>query len=521
MEHALTTRSGGTGKTGAPAPPPGAGPDGKREECGEHGDVPASSTTPPEVVEAATSEAARLAELAEYMEAQGELVSAESLRRSALAMLRAVHGDHDREDVARALLGLGTVLSLQGAFTRAKPVLRESLAMARRVWDGRSQDVVADILGGLALAVRGSDGPTPEVIDLLRERVSVQRRMHDGKEHSGLIMALLELARMLQDGGDRPAAEAPLREALAVARRVHEDAAEGHGDIIATLTQLGKWLYANDDPSQGEPQLREALDMARRLHGGRDHGEVATLLASLALAVHELGHAGAEDLLREAVAMRGRLSGDHDDCGTATCLGRLGRILQAKGDLAGAALHLRRCVAMELALHGNRAGPHASPHMLRLAGVLKASGRLWDAFDVLNQLQPLLLRHYGEHHDPAGLRVATSHQLGAVLDQLGLWWRAEPALQQALDLELRLRGGDRHVSDTQVRIVAGLRGVLMKLGSLLPAERVQRGLLERLRRQHGSGDHWLVAIGLSNLARVLLARRKVDRAGPLPWRRWR
>jgi tetratricopeptide (TPR) repeat protein len=82
-----------------------------------------------------------------------------------------------------------------------------------------------------------------------------------GREHPNTLIALNNLAAMLQDQGKLSEAEPLFREALRIRRAVLSD---GHPQIADSLAGLGIVLLEQGQVEEAEPLLGEALEIRRR-----------------------------------------------------------------------------------------------------------------------------------------------------------------------------------------------------------------------------------------------------------------
>jgi tetratricopeptide (TPR) repeat protein len=175
---------------------------------------------------------------------------------------------------------------------------------------------------------------------------------------------------MLQrDRSDWTGAEAILRRALAMSRRVAPDR-----DLTASaLTNLAVTLLDEKNYDGAEPLFQEAIAINRRLHGDL-YRNVPRNLGNLALVRRARGDLkGAEDYWMEALRLeRQMLPEGHPDIAWNVRL--LGQVKEQEGDLPSAEKYFRESLEMERKNFGNQ-------HLIvadilgELARVLRAEGR--------------------------------------------------------------------------------------------------------------------------------------------------
>ncbi|HET9226829.1 MAG TPA: serine/threonine-protein kinase [Thermoanaerobaculia bacterium] len=290
--------------------------------------------------------------------------------RSAMAFLVSMFGQADpyqsgKEDVtARELVAAGS-----------RRAARELAG------DPEVQAAMLDALGRASLGL----GHIEEAEPLLRQSLATRRRTAPGS---------LELAESVEDvawldflKGDFPAAERLLREALAIRRGLTGD--DVHvGQILNRLGTVLVERYQNTD----EARSREI-----------------------------------EALHREALAIYEEIEGP-DGMGVADSVFQLARVLEDRGDLAGAERLYRQTLRIDLA-RLPEAHPETSHCRRALAQLLSAQGRFREAESLLRQALAAQLRVLPEDHADIAW---TRNDIGLVRYRAGDAAEAEVLFRQAL-----------------------------------------------------------------------------------------
>ncbi len=359
------------------------------------------------------------------------------------------------------------------------------------------------------LRLRGTIGGTyrdlslyPESARMLEPIVALARSLHEG-DHPETAGALNRLARLLQDRGDLPGAEALYRDALDMTRRLHPG---DHPDVAQGLNNLGILLQDRGDLATSERLCREALEMWRRVFPG-DHSDVASGLNNLALALKKRGDlSGAEPLYRESLEMWQRLfPGDHPL--VAMGLSNLASLLKERADLTGAEALFRRALNMDRRLFGADSTVVAID-LNNLAGVLFRRADMTGAESLYREALEMTRRLFpGDHPSVA----SSLNNLAALLQARGALDDAEPLFREALEMRERLFPGD-HPEVAQG--LNNLASVCRDRGDLAGAEPLYKGALEMYRRLF-PGDHPDVDIALNNVALLLKTRGDLAGAEPL------
>jgi serine/threonine protein kinase/Tfp pilus assembly protein PilF len=232
--------------------------------------------------ESSAEYADRLSSLATDYQLKSEYQKAEPLFRRAVTLNEAKHGRNSYA-AAHALSNLGECLYWQDKDAEAEAVLRRALAIERPLGDG-SQDGTRNYLA-LVLERKGA---FPEAASLLHEAAEISARK-EGRESQDYLISMHNLAGAQIDMGDLDGALKSDQEVLATRQRIwgpnHPDTGYSLNNIAWIYLEQGRWQDA-------EPLLRQDLEITRKLGTGPRY---------------------------------------------LTALGNWARLLQQKGDLAGAA----------------------------------------------------------------------------------------------------------------------------------------------------------------------------------------
>jgi serine/threonine-protein kinase len=239
---------------------------------------------------------------------------------------------------ARLFDVLGHVYVLRGHFADAEPLLRRALALRLDRLDAGDL-LVADSRHALAYLLEETDRHRDAQPLLEAAAATYRRRL--GPDDVKVARIELDRALALRATGELKAAGALLGDVV-TALRGHPDRGE---DLATALLYFGKVRLETGDAQAAEPPIREALAIRRRLFG-RDHPQVANAIDGIGELMQERGdYTAAEHAYREALAIRRDLfPGDHMDVGVS--LENLGIVLQAAGRSTEAAGLLEEALAV-------------------------------------------------------------------------------------------------------------------------------------------------------------------------------
>ncbi len=189
-------------------------------------------------------------------------------------------------------------------------------------------------------------GNYPDAVKSFEAMLEVVRRLYPESEfkdgHADLATNMNNLASLYQAQGKYAAAEALLKDALGMRKRLFKG---DHPKVALSLNNLAELYRVQGKSAAAEALHKDALDMRKRLFKG-DHPDVATSLNNLAGLYHSQGKsAAAEPLFKDALDMHKRLfKGDHPN--VATSLSNLAVLYHAQGKYADAAKHSREALVM-------------------------------------------------------------------------------------------------------------------------------------------------------------------------------
>jgi eukaryotic-like serine/threonine-protein kinase len=404
----------------------------------------------------------------------------EPLLREALAIRRRLHPEGHAE-VAETLDELGTLLRRRGDFAAAGAQLEEAVSVRRRLPGDPRLSRSLFLLGDL----RRQEGKLAAAAELMEESLRVSRTPPPGVEFDASTATILEgLGIVAQAQGDFVAAEARLREALALRRKELGTEAPRTAD---TLNRLGTLLQARGHLEEAEVMLREALSLMER-HLGPDHGGLTVPLNNLALTLQNRGdYAGAEPLYQRALVMARRLHGDGHPS-VATNLNNLGLLRHDQGRFREAAALLEEALAIQRKVLGEEHPDLAFP-TTNLARVLHDEGRPAEAETLYRRGLDLRRKKLRPGHPALADSLAW---LGKLLTERGDPRLAEPLLREAVEVRAAAFVPDDWRT-AEARSLLG--GCLVALGRYADAEVLlvdsypvlasRRGKLWRRTRQAG------------------------------------
>jgi eukaryotic-like serine/threonine-protein kinase len=270
-------------------------------------------------------------------------------------------------------------------------------------------------------AVYDSLGQYQDAVPILRESLALQLQSTD-KSH---VDTLLELGRVLFEGGNLQDAEIPLQEALRLSQREFGAAALESGRALWVLGQLRD--------RQGESA--GAIDLYRRALGILEttqapSTEVARLLDDLAQDYcTEQQWPLAKQTYERALAIdRDILGNDHPR--VASHLHNLAIVAQNMGDLKRAEKLYLEAIGSEVRAYGDQ-HPETAVARGNYALLLEREGRLTEAEPLLRDALNVSLKVWGADNFYVGYARVS---LAIVLHDEGQWREAESQFRQALSI---------------------------------------------------------------------------------------
>jgi CHAT domain-containing protein/tetratricopeptide (TPR) repeat protein len=424
---------------------------------------------------------------------RGRPSDAEPLLRQTLELRREVLPARHHLTAAAAD-HLGFCLSKRGRHAEAEPHLREALAARRQVL-GEDHPQTATTCSNLG-AVLGFQGKYADAAVYQRRAVDIRTRVL-GPQHLQTVMSRAALAVTLSQ---LPGAEGgKLEKTLHSALEARLAAGGEDAEAASLCSQLGGLLYQQGRYAEAEGPLRQALAIRRRVVGEK-HRDTARAYNDLGQALVERGQlAEAEPFLRQAVVLH-RALGPHPDL--AVSCANLAAHLFRQGLPAEAEPLLREARTVLRSL-GER---HLEPQVLHnLAVSLAAQGKDVEAEEILDALAK-------ETPGRAPLLVAqAANNLGGVLFGRGEYAKAQRHFQAALGAWREALGDGHPLTALGAYNVAG---TLLYRGRFDEAEPLHRKAWEAARAALGPDHPDAVQIG-NNLAANWYALGRADEAEKL------
>ncbi len=299
--------------------------------------------------------------------------------RAALEIDRRIYGDENLVTArVKAVLG-AELVDLTRRYSEAEPLLHQALTVERRQPPGE-QGKLPLILSFEGRALNGLDR-TDEAKAIVAEYLAF---VHQTKGEQGMAYAdeLLQMASLASAQGDFAGAEAPLRQALAIQRRLRPHTPSFAG----LLTRLSYILILQGKLAEPEGLLLEAQELYRSTVGEKStaYGGTVGCLSWLHFLRGEYGRAEAEMRVAYVIAQTSQTpEGEQDYVGgrvlLALAVTRQGRPTEAEPEL-------RECLELAKTNHlkGNALPENVSG---ALGECLLAQNRYAEA-------EPLLLTEY-------------------------------------------------------------------------------------------------------------------------------
>lgn len=281
-----------------------------------------------------------LFKLSDPEENRGNQVTARELLDSSAKRLRAELQDQP-ETKAALLATVGAVYDSLGQYKDALPILNESLALQPLSHDKSRIDTMLE-LGRARLGagdLTGAEAPVQEALRLARSDFGA------ASQESGL--ALWALGRLRHQQG----AFADAKDLYNRSLDILETTSAPPTDVSALLDDLAQ-VYAREQQwAVAKQTYQRALEIDRHVLGD-DHPRVAMHLHNLAVVAQNMGDLKqAEALYRDAIRRKEHVYGVGDPQ-TAAAKGNYGLLLQREGRLAEAEPLLRSALALTLAQYG-------------------------------------------------------------------------------------------------------------------------------------------------------------------------
>lgn len=440
--------------------------------------------------------------LASLAHRQGRLVTAESLYRETIALLRA--DQHDDPAILSVLMELSALYDQLGETGQAEATVLEALALLGWLYGRRRREYVTLLVSLAGLRARGGDHATADRLLAQANRAIRSRRAGDRPLAATLRYREAELH---DQRGDTPTARRLYEEALPVLEQAGPDYAGEYGQCLLALAGVeghaGEWRAA-------AAHYRAGLDLLTREYGDT-HPALGAALHNLASLHRQRG----EDEEAEALLWQALRAFQGADASTnimrhtlmASSWEALARIEQAKGNLAEAAAMVRMAQDIVVATLGER-HPHAAALLRQRAWIEAAQGE--SAIALSSMLQAFVAEH--ADGDPIrGYGSESDRSLGALLRR--------GRLDELLTLFLRQHQPDQavvaaiydHLLTARAAVddaTAAQRAVI--LGGVYPSLAPRLEELARLRRQRstlrlheGAGEEPATLQQLETLTRAI------------------
>lgn len=261
----------------------------------------------------ARGQAVSLTCVANILESQGDLVTAQQMHEAALSLARSIGA---RLEIAGALNNLGNVLSERGRLEESNARYQEAISVAGEIGD-RGDELRAQSNIGNNLMTLGQFRGAQKALE---GSLAIARAIGD---QQSAVDSLINLGVVSYSLGDLPKSEQQLGGALGLSRSLGL-----RPDSLMALIALGDVMLAEDNLAVADVDYRESLEIAKQLDEKDAIAASQSSLAALALERGDLAsaeatarevaqetHAGgnperempARNLLARALALQGKL----------------------------------------------------------------------------------------------------------------------------------------------------------------------------------------------------------------------
>jgi tetratricopeptide (TPR) repeat protein len=322
-------------------------------------------------------------------------------------------------------------------------------------------------------------------VEIWQRRTKIPRK---NRPKVVLALRLLDEGQQLQERLRYREAEARLREALAISRKV---LGEEHRDTAQSYNSVGFCLHAQDKHADALPLFRKALEIRGKVLG-EEHPDTALSYNNVAFCLNALGKSPkAQPLYEKALAITKKVLGE-DHPGTAQSYMSLADCLhqQGKHSLALPLFEKARATCQKAL---GREHPLTATSYNNLAGCLSGLGKHAAALPLYEQALAIRKKALGEE----SISTAISYNnLGSCLQAQGRDGEALPHVQKALAIWRKLLGEDHP------QIAVGYSNVAFCLdgqGKSAEALPLARKALDVFRKALGE-EHPKTAQSYNNLA---------------------
>ncbi len=403
------------------------------------------------------------------------------------------------KELQKSLSGVAENASFLGQARFEQGRYREAAAAYQRaveIWRDH-----AEVLDGLGMSLLyAGDAKAAEAP--LREALAL-RETTLGLEHPDTIASLSHTGLLAQELGRYEEAEVLHRRAADAAEK---NAAVGDRLRATLFNDLASLYFSQSRFAEAESLFARSLIFMERAHGP-DHPEVATTLSNLAVTYSSQGRlAEAERPLRRALVILEKTRGaSHPD--TVTCLGNLASNEYSQGRYAEAEELFRRVLeASEKTLGPDH--PDLARALENLAFVLSTRGKYDEGETLARRALTLRERVQGANHPSVALSLGTLAQI--FYDQ-GRYAEAELPLRRALNLQEKALGMD---NPDLARLLFNLATVYDRLDRHAEAVPLFERAVPMYEKTFGA-EHPEMATVLNNLAESYLRQGAFELAEPL------
>jgi len=253
---------------------------------------------------------------------------------------------------ASLLLRLSEYLREQGHLAASEHRVTLSLEICQLLFDPDDSEQTMDSMESLAISI-SMLGRGAEALEMHRKILEGRERLL-GPNHKSTVNSLNHVGFILRSQGECAEAEDHHRRALALGRMLHEqDLFDSHliDGVIIALHNVAHVLNDQGEFEEAQTLLQEAFERSQDAHG-RDHHLTWAIMASLAnrnveLAKYEEAHA----LFAEVLAGQRRIYGETHHA-TLNLRGHYTMLLEHEGNYAKAEEEIRSVLEDELLVDG-------------------------------------------------------------------------------------------------------------------------------------------------------------------------
>ncbi|MBA2668780.1 MAG: serine/threonine protein kinase [Gemmatimonadetes bacterium] len=353
----------------------------------------------------------------------------ETLRRSGLL---------GTADEAASINGLVGIRRRRGDVVGAERLLRSALAIQERVSANPLHR--ATTLSNLGMVLTDK-GEWLEAEQRMLESLSIRSRVL-GEGHPDMLFSLSGLGRLYQQLGNYDGAEEVMRRNARLSEQTY---GPDHDRTAGALTNLSVLLQQRGHLAEAEQLSRRILDIEDRDEAPRGQG-LAIALNNLALVLREQGQFGAaKEYYSRSLELKYQLHGELHPS-TAISMYNLAALLQDMGEFNEAEPLFRAVVEIDATVLG-RGHFEVGVDVSKLATLLRDKGDYEESQHRFGEALGILRATLPENHSRIGEALAG---LGGLFVLMGDDMEAEPLLRQAVAIGVQSLGGEhRQTGDAQ------------------------------------------------------------------------